>query len=203
MFPGSSVGPPVDYNRTPGNAHPSALRDAIFNVLSLGEYQHPGSVRQGLSDQLHSMDPRTPTGAVNLAGILMGKMTPGQGEFLNSIRASSLGRNDATFNARAPGVATLARHTGTAGVESPGGWRGEYKAQNPMFYLNPTEFALTGEGFSKFGPNRSSYQAVVDHLLSQIPGRADGQAANVWSTHQGLSPSQMRLLTERLFNHRN
>src|SRR5215831_9148430 len=88
-----------------GFAHRIAgdVKTPLLNVLTAGEYEHPGGLEDYGKSIVHSFDPRTREGLTNWAGILVpggrgrwaGKPTIEQQSFLDAIAASSRGEPEA------------------------------------------------------------------------------------------------------------
>lgn len=187
---------------------------AIANVLSLGYAAHPSTWGGTVRSDLGQFDPRHPAGAANLAGILMGKLTPEQASFLESIKQTSRGQS--TPVTITPEVQALAGHIGAPIVEEPLGPGGASYAHpglsrgRPQWIPAEHQMGYRG-GIADIGltPGTNIPEVLTGELhrsfLQRLFGRySKPSQADVQNSFGGLlnDPAAMKAFLNALVQHR-
>lgn len=174
------------------------IRDAILNLATLGEHDHPGSLAAYGHSVLESFNPTTPAGAFNLATIIVpgyrGSRGPTneQANLLNAIRETSYGREPVNVGPAGIGPGLGSERKVTMRPQGPDNPKRTFS----LFNLNdPKTWILAGHtGVPAPGPRppRLPDQATAANPLTEILYNSGGQ----WGTFRGgtLSPRGYRNL---------
>lgn len=166
---------------------PSPLMTKIFgalaNVATMGNYQNPGSLEAYGKSQLQSLDPRSTSGLVNLASILVpggkggrGGPSYGQEGLLNAINESSRGFSGHPVMLNHPSTRALADQIG-APANSKGNTFNPYISDNPLDTIiqgshtgSDNVGARDSVGFGNGPIDRRLAETVVQEMLGNKTG---------------------------------